>query len=404
MKLTLILLSALAIAASARAQTAPPAPPASAPPPIGPGAAPEAPVGQPGMRMVTGQAPVVGGNAAGARERALDDAIRQAVDQALSELVDAPTRAARAKEIKALLAKARSFVPRYRTLEEGEVSGSYGIRLEADVDEVALRRRVERWSAAPATNVAAPPGAPQRLLLVAADCSDATGLFLPGLGAAFGARASAAPDAVEPTPAGAAQAAARAGMARAALVAAAAEDEGPLRGTGRTAVACKATARVFALAGAVPAGAVATATPVGERQVATRAFADDAAAGRTECFVRLAAELRVAIDGTLAGGGARPDGELQALAVDAELTEAAAVPALLKSVRALGAVSGADLQRVAAGHAELRVRTRASPAALATALSRDADPMITLTDVRASGDVIHLRARLRPSATTGTTP
>ena len=40
------------------------------------------------MRMVTGQAPVVGGNAAGARERALDDAIRQAVDQALAELVD----------------------------------------------------------------------------------------------------------------------------------------------------------------------------------------------------------------------------------------------------------------------------------------------------------------------------
>jgi hypothetical protein len=50
------------------------------------------------------------------------------------------------------------------------------------------------------------------------------------------------------------------------------------------------------------------------------------------------------------------------------------------------------------------VRTRAQPDALAAALSRDADPMITLTDVRAAGNVIHLRARLRTSATTGSNP
>jgi len=84
------------------------------------------------------QAPVVGGNAAGARERALEDAIRQAVTLTLADIVDPQTRAAQAKTIKAIEAKARSFVPRYRTLEEGEVAGMYNIRLEVEVDDIAL--------------------------------------------------------------------------------------------------------------------------------------------------------------------------------------------------------------------------------------------------------------------------
>ena len=92
----------------------------------------------------------MGGNAAGARERALDDAIRQAVDLAIADMLDPPTRAAQAKAIRAIEAKARSFVPRYRTLEEGEANGVYTIRLEAEVDEVALRRKIERGTA-PAT-------------------------------------------------------------------------------------------------------------------------------------------------------------------------------------------------------------------------------------------------------------
>jgi hypothetical protein len=382
------LLSSLALVGTARAQTTPP--------PLAPPAPVEAPAGEPGMRMVTGQAPVVGGNAAGARERALDDAIRQAVDQAIGELVDPPTRAARAKDIKALLAKARSFVPRYRTLEEGELNGSYNVRLEVVVDELALRRRIERWSAGPASAVVTPPSAPQRLLLVAADRASPAVALLPPLAAAFGGgRAVAAGEGVEATPAGAVQAAVRAGMARAALVAASVDDEGPLRGTGRVAVACRATARLYA----APA-----ASPMGERQAATRVFAEEPGAGRADCLTQLAAELRVGIETALAGGPTRPAGDLQALTVDATLTEPAAVPALLKCLRALGTVSSAEIHRVAGGHAELRLSTRSQPEALVAALSRDADPMITLSDVRAAGEVVYLRARLRPPATPVTTP
>ncbi|MES1209428.1 MAG: hypothetical protein ABUS79_26110, partial [Pseudomonadota bacterium] len=78
-------LAALVVnAPRARAQApVPAAPPPAAVPPAGvPSvpAAPAEPVLGPGERIGIGQAPVVGGNAAGARERALDEAIRQAVD------------------------------------------------------------------------------------------------------------------------------------------------------------------------------------------------------------------------------------------------------------------------------------------------------------------------------------
>ena len=130
---------------SAAAPAAPPAGAAPSPPP--PADATTATT--PGARVVSAQAPVVGGNAAGARERALEDAIRQAVTLTLADIVDAQTRAAQAKTIKAIEAKARSFVPRYRTLEEGEVAGMYNIRLEVEVDDIALRRRLERPSGPP---------------------------------------------------------------------------------------------------------------------------------------------------------------------------------------------------------------------------------------------------------------
>ena len=128
-----------------------------------------------GGRFVTGQAPVVGGNAAGARERALDDAIKQAVNQTLATIVDAQTRAAQAKTLKAIEAKARSFVPRYRTVEEGEANGVYTIRLEAEVDETALRRRIERGTttAPPPTTAPVKAGAPG-MLVAAGDKGEGT--------------------------------------------------------------------------------------------------------------------------------------------------------------------------------------------------------------------------------------
>src|SRR5207253_253080 len=88
--------------------------------------------------------------------RALDEAVRQVVTVAISDQVDAVTRAAQARAVKALLARARSYVKRYRIVEEKEASGLYSLRIEAEVDDAALRRTTEKWAA---TGAGARPGA-----------------------------------------------------------------------------------------------------------------------------------------------------------------------------------------------------------------------------------------------------
>ena len=263
MKRLLETVSVLLVVVSASAASfaqAPPAPPPSSPP-LAPSDVPT----MEGGRIVSGQAPVVGGNAAGARERALDDALRQAVNQALAMIVDPQARAAQAKLLKAIEAKARSFVPRYRTLEEGEANGVYTIRLEAEVDEVALRRRIEKGTAAAPMPVSpARAGAPG-MLVAAGDKGEASAAFVTNLVAALASanvRARAG-DAGETNAANAAQAAARASLEQAALVTSEVTREGMVRGTGRVAVACRANVRLVA----APAGST-----VAERAATARVF------------------------------------------------------------------------------------------------------------------------------------
>jgi hypothetical protein len=365
---------ALLGAETARSQTPPPAAPV-APAPAAPGAPPEV-VLAPGERIAVGQAPVVGGNAAGARERALEEAIRQAVDQALAELADPATRAAQAKAVRTIEAKARSFVPRYRTLEEGESNGVYTVRLQAEVDDAALRRRVESWSAAPA----APGSTPQRrvatvLAVAPGDGESATAAFAGAVAeavAAAGSPARLAAGRLDPA-------------APAALVTATVNDDGPIRGTSQLAAVCRGAARFAAL-------------PLRPLEVTARGFAETVTEARAACVAHLAPALAAQIAAGLAASNS-PGADLPTVLIDADVTEAAAVPALLKSVRDVGVVSGADLLRVGTGRVEIRARTRSAAAPLAAALSRDADAMISLSDVQASGDAIRLKARLRAPAT-----
>ena len=365
---------------------------AQAPAPGAPPPAPSDVPSTPGARIVTGSAPVVGGNSAGARERALDDALKQAVSQTLAAIVDPEARAAQAKTMKALEAKARSFVPRYRTLEDGEANGVYTVRLEAEVDETALRRRLEKGTSVAPPVTPAKIGAPG-MLVAAGDKGEGTAAFVTSLVSALASanvRARAA-DPGETSVAAAAQAAARASLDQAALVTAEIVPEGMVRGTGRVAIACRANARLVT----APAGST-----VAERAATARVFVDaeKSGDGAAQCRTQLGAELagRLAGAGPSAATGA--SGDLRAVTFDADVVEPAAVPELVKSLRGVGAVSAAELTRVSAGHAEIRVRTRAAPAAVAAALSRSAGMMITLSDVQVSGDVIRARARLKAPA------
>jgi hypothetical protein len=344
-------------------------------------AGPTAPAPAPGTRVVAAQSAVIGGNGAGARERALEDAFRQAVDQSLAELLDAATRARQARNVKAVEARARTYVRRWRALEEGETGGAYAVRLEVEVDEAALRRATESWgqSAAPA----APPVVPGFLLVAGggAEAARATANLLDGLVAA-GARAQTAEPGVADV-VGAQRAAARATLPEIAFVSADVADEGPIRGTAQVAVSCRLAARLVS----GPSGLA-----LGEPDASPRAFAADAATARAECLRRAAAEVAARL---AAAGGAAPAGgaDLRTVTVEAEVVEPAAVVALLKDVRSVGSVSSAELRRIEAGRAEIRARTRAAASTLAPALSRDA--ALALSNVEVSGDVIRLRARVR---------
>jgi hypothetical protein len=380
----LMLLALAPAAARAQAPSPPPGTPSAPPAPGAPAAPPPAPA--PGMRVATGQAAVVGGNSAAARERALDDAIKRAVDAAIADLADPATRAADAKAVKAILARARSFVPRYRALEESEANGFYTVRLEAEVDETALRAKLDRPTApAPASTRT---GA-QQVAVIVGDGTPASAALAGALATALGAAGLRARTAD-----------AAAGGEIPTRVTAEIVDEGPLRGMSRASALCRGVARTGAPP-AVPAAELAAS----ERVFLTAGPGARPEAERAECAAKLAAALAGRLAAAIGAGGGAPvtGGDLRAVTVEAEIAEPAAVPALLRGLRSVGAVSAVELTRIAGGRADLRVRTRAPAATLASALSRDAGSVITLSDVEVSGDVIRLRARMRavPAAAGG---
>jgi hypothetical protein len=376
------LLLATPLAAPARADE--PAPAAAG----APGASPASPL-PPGVRLVSGQAAVVGGNSAGARERALDDAVRQAVEQALAEQLDAQTRAAQARAIKTLQGRARSYIRRYRTVDENESNGLYTVRIEAEVDDLALRRVTERWTpAAPLPGT--PPGArpASSLMVVVSGPTDAGAALLAALASA-GVRAQLGDPALAGgDPGHAVQAAARGAFSGVAFVSAAVVDDGVVRGPGQAAVSCQLGAKVVS----VPSG-----QSVAEASASPHTFADKPAAARADCLSRAAAAVAPRLSSSGAGPAGTP-ADLRSLVLDIDVIEPSAIAAFLKVVRGLGSVSSADVRRIVLGRGEIRVRTRLAAAALAQALGRDnPGAPVVVSDVQVSGDLVRLKVRLRPA-------
>src|SRR5687767_13028407 len=75
-----------------------------------------------------GTATVGAADPAAARTRALDDAFRQAVDQAVVSLVDPAVREKNAELIKKrILRRSRSYVTKFKVRTEGEDDGAYHV-------------------------------------------------------------------------------------------------------------------------------------------------------------------------------------------------------------------------------------------------------------------------------------
>ena len=338
----------------------------------------------PGVRLVSGQAAIVAGNTAGARERALDEAMRQAVEQALAEQLDAQTRAAQARTIKTLQGRARTFIKSYRTVDENEANGLYTIRIEAEVDDAALRHATERWTA-PGPGVGVPSArASAAMLVVVSGPADAGAALMQAL-ASNGIRAQLG-DPSQSDPARAVQAAARSALPMVAFVSATVVDEGIVRGAGQASVSCQIGAKVVS----VPSG-----QSVVEASAAPRAFAERSPAARADCLARAAAVVAPRLSPSGVGSAGAPS-DLRVLVLDLDVVEPSAIGTFLKTVRGLGSVSSAEVRRILLGRAEIRVRTRLAAPALAAALSRDVNGPVVVSDVQTAGDLIRVRVRLRP--------
>ena len=381
----------------AQAPVSPPsvAPPASTSP--SPGAVPGAPapalasppvVLPPGTHLGAADVAIVGGNVASARERALTESLRQAVADAIATVAP-EARAGQPKTVVQVLAKARSFVQRYRTREEGETGrGTYAMKIEADVDEAALRRALERdrdRAASAGQAVAAAAGAsvgpPSCLLVANGPAEAAEAVFRALLGA--GMKVERARDALQP--AQAAEAAARAGLGAVVLVNATAISEGALRGVGLEAASCTLAMR------AVTSG---SGVALAEDTRSERAFAAREEDARRDCFTRAASLATPQV--VPQSGGRRGATELRTIVADVAVVEPATVLTLLKQLRASGSVSAVDLRRVLPGRIEVGIRSRLTANALATALARDeaAGPLV-LSAVEVSGDLLRMAVRAR---------
>jgi hypothetical protein len=321
-----------------------------------------------------GQAPVVAGDRVRARERALDEALRQAVEQAAATVLDPAELVARASDLKLrIYPRARSYVANYRVLDEGDAPGGlYQVHLSAQVATGRLGRDLGGAAARPPA-----ASVKKRAVLCVAAAGDAASAPDGALRALLGARGVEAlsPGAVCSDEA--AVAAARAGGAQAALVGALElAPEGAIRGTERVAAHAHARLRLLELDGR--SAAESSAERYAYEATPARAAEAAAAASLGEAAEALAPAIARRWSGEAPTGGVRVRlARLQRWADYATVT------------RALGAVPGVSAvepRRFAHGEAELLVRTASTAAQLVPALARQlpADGRVT---ARAEGEL-----------------
>jgi hypothetical protein len=333
---------------------------------------------------ITGSAPIVGGNSASARQRALDDAFRQAVESAFTALaaeggpLPSPLPPGLAQLRSTFFARAKRYVRSYRILDQSEEGGRYKVNVSAEVDDGLLRRDIER-----ARSSAAPAATPSRL--VAGPTILVTGTPPEAVTALARAAAGVGLKAETPSLGGidegkAREVAARSGAAATVFVTGTASAEGPVRGTGKVAAACRVALRI------VPAGTGAPA----DRGTEERDYADNDEAAQGECLARAAADLAPQVVAALNVGTPAPG--MRLVTLDVDLVEPAALPLVLQALRKAG--NGAEVRRVTVGHVELRATTRMAGPDLVKALTRELGAAASVTPGESVADRVSLQVRL----------
>src|SRR5206468_9238298 len=117
-------------------------------------------------RAIPAEAPIVAGNAASAKQRAMDDAFRQAVERTFAVLVaeagfspSEPPPPGLMQLKGTFFSRAKRYIRGYRVLEESEEGGRVRLLIDAEVDEGLLRREIDRARGVPAAVVTAPASA-----------------------------------------------------------------------------------------------------------------------------------------------------------------------------------------------------------------------------------------------------
>ena len=339
---------------------------------------------QPGEHVVTGEVPVVNGNAVVAKQRALADAFRQTVERAFADLLkegggEAQPVPAGLAQLKASFAnRGQRFVRSYRILEQEESSGRLRVQIDADVDTALLRREMERargtTAGEPATALARPAGS---FILVGGDLSDeANTVIVKTLAAAsVPAQLAAVRDEASLVAAAARQA------TRALWLSATWSSEGSVRGASRVSVRCDLRARFLS---------ASPGTRAASFESSERGFADDEVAARLACAQRAASGLARQLSTFLrpAPAGARY------VTLDLDVVEPAALMALIQVVKRLGAVTAAEVRHVTTNQAEIRVFTRMSGREIEAALIRDVAGRLLVSELKPPAERVTLQVRL----------
>lgn len=317
-------------------------------------------------REALGTAPVVSGDEATARRRAVDEALRQLVDQAVAELVPAPERTRADAVIQAkIIRRARAYVTRHAVLEERvEPTGSVSVRIDGEIAKETLVRDLGALGVqVPGAQIptVVPTAKPRVLIGIPGAGGGAIGEALAGVGLEASASATPLEDDARGVEA------ARGSRATAAIVGTLRESAPePIRGTGLTSVSVELEAR------AVDAGA---GQAVGSVKASESGWGDTPAAAADRAARRAGAKLGPALAKALRPVQASAELEI----VVAGVSRWADVADVVRVASALPEVAAVVPSRAAVHLIALGVRGKITPQALAQAIGRGLGPAVIVS-------------------------